>query len=340
MQLCCMSMALWNACVGIFVHIDNNPQLLMASQASVVIEIQCTIADSLGLSSNQWNVGGSETRHEFSDVATIPATHYAPNVYETVDKIESIRFSSRLITLDTMGFEPSELCTAEYITKRQNDIDDGLGHFHEQAKHFAKIFDLNEILVAKVKDLEAADPIQGPNKELIAADQEIDELEKELLIEMHSSAQLERWLEKYKSEQVSTNQTDIVQLWLQKDILLHQVKSLSSENSELESVSRAFEHIIQPLTTNQVHKTPTSKIVSELNPSASGNCDSIELTPGSSGIRDSFKLTPRPSRNRRFLEPTPSPSGRYDFSIKSSNLPTYDGKRALDGVTAFLFTLE
>jgi hypothetical protein len=47
----------------------------------------------------------------------------------------------------------------------------------QQAEKFAKICDLNESLSAKVKNLEAAESVQGPNKELAVAKQEIDELE-------------------------------------------------------------------------------------------------------------------------------------------------------------------
>jgi hypothetical protein len=280
------------------------------------------MADSLGLPSNQWSAANSETSHVSSDFAPLPATHDAQDVSfsDRINKADSIRFSSKFTTLTTASFEPGELRTAEYVTKRKKVIDDGLGHLSDQARHwinatedvqleiidaglsekFAKICDLNESVAAKVKELEAAEPVQGPNKELVAAHQEIEELEEELWIEKRRSAKLERRLAKCKSGP-PTEQTDVAQLRLEKDMLLHQVKNISSEKTELESELRAFEHVIQRLTTNQVHATPAPNT---------------------------------------FTEPAPGPSGSRGFSIKSSNLPTYDGKRTLDDITAFLFALE
>jgi hypothetical protein len=81
-------------------------------------------------------------------------------------------------------------------------------------------------------------------------------LEEPLQIEKRRSAKLERLLDKCKLEPETTEQTDITQLWLEKDMLLHQVKNLSSEKSSLESELRAFECTIQQMTTNQVHQTP------------------------------------------------------------------------------------
>jgi len=66
----------------------------------------------------------------------------------------------------------------------------------EQAEKFAKICNFNESLAAKVKDLEATEPVQdGPSRELAAGQQEIEELEEELQIKKHGSAKLERRLE-------------------------------------------------------------------------------------------------------------------------------------------------
>jgi hypothetical protein len=45
-------------------------------------------------------------------------------------------------------------------------------------------------------------------------------------------------------------------------------------------------------------------------------------------------------RTRGSADLTPGLSGNLGFSLKSSNLPTYEGKRILDDVTAFLFALE
>jgi hypothetical protein len=304
------------------------------------------MVDSPGLPSNQWNAGRSEASHASSDFATIPATYDAHDTQDVsfkdkIDQAESIRFSSKFATLATAGFEPAELRTAEYVTERKKIIDDGPGHLSdqainwikatedvqleiidaglseslEQAEKFSKVCELNESLAAKVKELEAAEPVQGPNKELAAAHQEIDELEEELRIEKRRTAKLERRLEKCKSEPEHTaDHTAVAQLRLEKDMLLHQVKSLSSEKSELESELRAFERVIQRLTINQVNATPAPNVFSEPTPPLSGN-------------RGSF-------------EPTPGPSGSRGFSVKSSNLPTYDGKRTLDDVTAFLFALE
>jgi hypothetical protein len=111
---------------------------------------------------------------------------------------------------------------------------------------------------------------------------------------------LERRLEKCKSEQ-PTEQTDIAQLRLEKDLLQHQVKNIASEKTELESELRSYKRIVQRLTTNQVHATPAPNT---------------------------------------FTEPSPGPSGVCGFCVKSSNLPMYDGTRTLDDVTTFLFPLE
>jgi polyhydroxyalkanoate synthesis regulator phasin len=106
-------------------------------------------------------------------------------------------------------------------------------------------------LAAKVKDLEATGPVQeGPSRELAAAQQEIEELKEELKIEKRHSAKSERWLDNCKSEPETTEQTDIAQLQLEKDMLLHQVKNLSSEKRGPESELGAFERIMQRLMIN------------------------------------------------------------------------------------------
>jgi len=65
-------------------------------------------------------------------------------------------------------------------------IDAKLSESREQAETFAKICDLNESLPAKVKDLEATEPVQHSlSRELAAAQQEIEELEEDLQIEKH-----------------------------------------------------------------------------------------------------------------------------------------------------------
>jgi len=81
-------------------------------------------------------------------------------------------------------------------------------------------------LAAEVKDLEGSGPVQdGPSKKLAAAQHDIEELEEEHQIEKCRSAKLERRLNEFRLEPETTDQTDITQLWLEKDILLHEVKT-------------------------------------------------------------------------------------------------------------------
>jgi len=122
-------------------------------------------------------------------------------------------------------------------------------------------------------------------------------------------------------------------------MLLHQVKNLSSEKSSLESEFRAFESVIQRLTTNQVHATPAPNS-SQLPPGLFGIRGSSELTSGLFGNRGSSEPTSGLFGIRGSAEPTPGSSGSRGFFVKSSNLPTYEGKRTLEDVTAFLFALE
>jgi len=61
---------------------------------------------------------------------------------------------------------------------------------------------------------------------------------------------------------------------------------------------------------------------------------------GPFGIRGSSEITSRLLGIRGSAEPTPAPSGGCGFSVKSSNLPTYESKQTLDDVAAFLFALE
>jgi hypothetical protein len=100
-------------------------------------------------------------------------------------------------------------------------------------------------LAAKVIDLEATEPIRDSlSRELAAAQGEIEELEEKLQIKKRRSAKLERRLDKCKSEPETTEQTDIAQLRLEKDMLLQQVKNLSSLKSSLEAELRAFVLVI------------------------------------------------------------------------------------------------
>jgi len=342
----------------LFAHIGSNTRLLTVSQASEAIETQRTMPDSLGSSSNHWTAGGSETSQKTSDFTALPAMHDMHDMQDVsftdkIDKAESIRFTSRFKTSTTAGFQPTELCTTEYITNRMKLIDESPGVLSNQAlngirateevqseiidanlserlepaEKIAKICDVNEWLAAKVKDLEATEPVQdGPSRDLVAAQREIEELDGELQIEKRRSAKLERQLDKCYLEPETTEQTDIAQLRLGKDILLQQVKNLSSETSSLESELRAFERVIQQLTTNQVHAT--------LAPNTS------QPPPGLFGIRGFSEPTSGQFGIRGSAEPTPGLSGSRGFSVKSSNLPTYEGKWTLDDVTAFLFALE
>jgi chromosome segregation ATPase len=183
---------------------------------------------------------------------------------------ESIRFSSQFTTLNATGIETGALHMGEYSTKQKTVIDDGPGHLSdkamncikaaedaqhqitnaglseslEQAENFTKMCDINNSLAAKVKELEAAEPIQGPNNELEAAHQEIDELREELQIDMRHSAKLERRLEMYNSD-LSTAQTDVSQLRLEQNMLLHHVKNIASQETELQSKLRLFKNVIQ-----------------------------------------------------------------------------------------------
>ena len=212
-----------------------------------------------------------------------------------------------------MGFPPTELRTTEYITNLMTIIDDGPGVLSdhainwiratedvqleifdanlseslEQAEIFGKICDLNESLAAKVKDLEATEPVRdGLSKKSEATQREIDEFDKELQIEKCRSAKLERWLDKCKSEL-----TDIAQPRLEKDMLLHQVKNLLSEKSSLESELRAYKRVIQWPTTNQVHATPAPN-TSQPPPGLFGIRGSSEPTSGLFGICASAEPTP------------------------------------------------
>ncbi|KAF8241388.1 hypothetical protein K440DRAFT_643711 [Wilcoxina mikolae CBS 423.85] len=272
------------------------------------------MADSLGLPPSQWNACGSETSHVFSDFAAIPATHDtsdmhdahdAQNVSPRIDRTESIRFSNSLTTSATTGFQTAELRTEEYVAKRQIIIADGPGPLSDQAINWIKAREDVQLEMIDAGLCEQRVGGSSPRNRRVggrASDREaslcqIGEAAREVQVRPGVNAK-----------------HPVAQLRLEKDMLLHQVKSLSSKKSELESKLKALERVIQRLTTNQVHATPAPNIFSE-------------PTPSSTGIRGSS-------------EPTPGPSGIRGFSVKSSNLPTYDGKRSLDDLTACLFSLE
>jgi hypothetical protein len=129
-----------------------------------------------------------------------------------------------------------------------------------------------------------------------------------------------------KSEQQTTEQTDIAQLRPEKDMPLHQVENLVSEKSILESELRGSERIIPQLIANQVPATPEPNIT-QPRPGQFGIRGFSHPASGSFGIRGS-------------PEPAPGQSGQRGFSVKSSTLSTYQGKQTLDDITAFLFALE
>ena len=111
-------------------------------------------------------------------------------------------------------------------------------------------------LAATVNNLEATRHIQeGPNRELAAAQQEIEKLEEKLQIKKCPMAKLEWQLTKCKSEPETPGQTDNAQLWLVKDMQFNQVKNLSMEKSSLESKLIVFQSVIERLTTNQAQVT-------------------------------------------------------------------------------------
>jgi hypothetical protein len=168
-----------------------------------------------------------ETSPESSDFTDIHATHDTHNpqdvsVTNKIHKAKAIRTSSRIKTSTTTGFQPTELRTTDYITKQMKIIDDvpgvlskqainwsratvdvqlgildaNLSERLQQAEKYTKICDLNEILAAKVKDLEATKHVRdGPSMELEATQREIEQLEEELQRKNHRSDKLERRLD-------------------------------------------------------------------------------------------------------------------------------------------------
>ncbi|KAF8244367.1 hypothetical protein K440DRAFT_636319 [Wilcoxina mikolae CBS 423.85] len=131
------------------------------------------------------------------------------------------------------------ICTMDDV--QLEIIDVGLLESLEQAEKFAKICDLNDSLAANIKNLKATEPVQEiTSKELAVAHQDIDDLKEKLRIEKCRSAKLERWLEQCKSELEPAEQITIKHLQLGKQIVLHQVKNLSLDKSELESELRVL----------------------------------------------------------------------------------------------------
>jgi hypothetical protein len=160
--------------------------------------------------------------HEMLYLQTVSAVSAMYTIY----KAELIRITSRFKTSATPDFKPTELCMTEYITKRICTVEDSPELLSEQAinwiraaeavqletmdvnisesllqaEKLAKICNLNKTLVAKDNHLEAVEAIQdGQSKELVAAQQEINEFE-ELQMEKYCSANLERQLNYCKSK--------------------------------------------------------------------------------------------------------------------------------------------
>jgi hypothetical protein len=193
------------------------------------------MADFLPLSLNQWTAWTMEASPRSSDWTVLPATHNTHNMHnthythtthnthntydvsftDTITIAESIRFSSRFKTSATVGFQPTELGTTEYVTNRTKVICHGPGlmsdhatnrnramddiqseinvanhsESHDQAENFAKFCYLNECLATPINDLEDTVPIQdGPSRELAATKQEIEGWEEDLQIEKRRSA--------------------------------------------------------------------------------------------------------------------------------------------------------
>jgi signal-transduction protein with cAMP-binding, CBS, and nucleotidyltransferase domain len=88
-----------------------------------------------------------------------------------------------------------------------------------------------------------------------------------------------------------TEQTQIAQLRLEKDMLLHHVKNLLPDMSSLESILRAFEGVIERLTTNKVHMTPAPN-TSQPPPGLFVICGSSAQTTGVLSILGSAEPTP------------------------------------------------
>ena len=97
---------------------------------------------------------------------------------------------------------------------------------------------------------------------------------------------------------------------------LHQVKDLWSENRSMESELRAFKRVIQWLTTIQIHATPVS--------------NTFKWPLGLFGIRDSSERSSILFGGCGFAETSPRRCRSCGLSVKSSNNPTYEGKRTMD----------
>jgi hypothetical protein len=187
---------------------------------------------------------------------------------------KSFKFRSILKISPTTGFTLAELQAKSYVTNRMKVINhhpgilsdsaiiplsvrddvqlgminNNLSERLEQANILGKICDLNNRSAAKVTHLEAAEAVQdGPSRELVAAVQGFDKLEEELQVDKGCSAKLEKRLDMCKTEPETLEQTDISQLRLEKDMLVHQVKNILPQKSSLESEFQEIEFVIQPI---------------------------------------------------------------------------------------------
>jgi hypothetical protein len=181
-----------------------------------------------------------------------------------------------------VGYQPTELRTTESITNQMMVIDKDPGDLSNQAinwiratedvqfaigddnlserivqgVNFGKICDPNDRLAAIFKDLEATEPVRdGPARSIASPRHNNEKWQDKLQIKKCRSTKFERRLDKCKSEPQKTQQTDIAQLRLDKDMLLHEVKN-KTQKRHLESALRGFEQVIQQLKTKQVHATP------------------------------------------------------------------------------------
>lgn len=126
--------------------------------------------------------------------------------------------------------------------------------------------------------------LDSPTMQLAAAYQWNEELKGDLQIEKRHSAKWEREFDKWQLKSEATDQSSTSQLQLDKDMLLHQFKSLSSQKSCLESELRVFEHVIQWPTTNKVHATQGSNYYYQT-PAPTGICGPSEPISSLCGCR-------------------------------------------------------
>jgi len=117
---------------------------VIASQASEAMEMKCMIAGLLSSWSNLWTASGSESLHWSAELPVTPAmpkvhtmynAHCVPDVYviDRIDSAKSIRFCNKFKPSVTVGFQPTKLCTTQYISKCITVIDDGVRWLFDEA---------------------------------------------------------------------------------------------------------------------------------------------------------------------------------------------------------------